>query len=201
MLLASLSAALVVPMTLNPHALAQCGGSAPTQSVPYLAPRGSLGTGRYTPAAYPMPQADNTAGAAAETDAQALEPIVGLWRVKFAAGGFSDDAYITWHSDHTELMQSNRPPSTGYLCEGVWEKVGPSTYRLNHFARAYTDGVNLTNLYQFQEVVTVSPDGNTYTGSFSLKAFDYKTHATLGQVRGKITGERVRVDSDAESQF
>src|ERR1700731_2402345 len=71
------------------------------------------------------------------------EAIVGMWHVMFTAEGNSggppdgtpiDNALIVWHSDGTEIMTSMRPPQDGDICMGVWKKVGPNRYNLNHFA-------------------------------------------------------------------
>jgi hypothetical protein len=68
--------------------------------------------------------------------------IVGFWKVKFVSDGSPgipdgtviDNAFAQWHSDGTEIMNSSRPPATSNFCLGVWQKSGPSTYKLNHFA-------------------------------------------------------------------
>jgi hypothetical protein len=71
------------------------------------------------------------------------DPIVGFWKVTFTAEGNTegppddtpiDSAYVQWHSDGTEIMNSGRPPQNGDICLGVWEKTGRSKYKLNHFA-------------------------------------------------------------------
>jgi len=74
-----------------------------------------------------------------ERDESGLEPIVGMWKQELIdpAQNYGDTGYTTWHSDHTEFLNSERAPSTGAVCQGVWAKVGRSAYRLNHFALAY----------------------------------------------------------------
>jgi hypothetical protein len=70
------------------------------------------------------------------------DPIVGFWKVAFTAKGNSDipdgvvidSALVVWHNDGTEIMNSGRPPQDGNFCMGVWERVGKSKYKLNHFA-------------------------------------------------------------------
>ncbi len=130
-------------------------------------------------------------------------PIVGMWHVKFTAEGNGsalpdgtpvDDALIVWHSDNTEVMNSKRPAQDGDFCLGVWEQVGKSTYKLNHFAW-FANGYDPTNPAsaseigppvgptQFAETVTLSPDGNHYSGRFTLDAYD-----TSGNVMTHLTG-------------
>src|SRR5690242_134750 len=70
--------------------------------------------------------------------------IVGFWHIKFISKGNVgigipddtelDNGFAQWHPDHTEIMNSNRPPATSNFCLGVWEKKGRSSYKLNHFA-------------------------------------------------------------------
>ena len=55
-------------------------------------------------------------------------PIVGFWKVTFTAEGNGkegppddtpiDSAYVQWHSDGTEIMNSGRPPQNGDICLG-----------------------------------------------------------------------------------
>src|ERR1700727_1510799 len=63
-----------------------------------------------------------------------MDPIVGMWHVKFVVKGNNstapndtefDAGYSVWHGDGTEIMNSGgRPPQSGDFCLGVWQKVG-----------------------------------------------------------------------------
>lgn len=116
-----------------------------------------------------------------------LEPIVGMWHVQFIAEGNKgsmappdntviDSALVVWHADGTEIMNSGRPAQDGNFCMGVWERTGFFRYRLNHFALGNDtanspSGIgNPAGPTRFQESVLVSPDGNHYTGNFTLDA-------------------------------
>lgn len=55
--------------------------------------------------------------------------IVGMWHALFHArtmngqtipngGAMIDNAMVTWHSEHTEVMASNRPPQNGHSVAG-----------------------------------------------------------------------------------
>ncbi len=171
---------LLGSMCLSPLASAQCGGVAKYISYPWG--RGHQGSRFQLAAAAQITEAQEENGP---------EPIVGLWKTDFEdpADSYSDKGYATWHSDGTEFMNSTRPPSSGAVCQGVWEKVGRSTYRLNHFAMGYGDGVHLTSVYRFKELVTVDRSGNTFSGTFSIEAYDPKTHAPQGTYKGTLTGE------------
>ena len=128
--------------------------------------------------------------------------IVGMWHVTFTAGPGSDipdgapvdNALVVWHGDNTEIMNSDRPPQDGNFCMGVWKQTGRYTYTLNHFAW-FSNSYDPTdpNVWseigpaqgptRFVELVTLSPDGNHYSGTFTLDAYD-----TSGNVATHIVG-------------
>ncbi len=175
--------------------LAQCGGAFKKTSA---APRAAMLRGGLLPVAYPQNDLDKWGD---ERDENGLEPIVGLWKVVFtdADKNYTDTAYVTWHSDFTEFQNSERAPSTGAVCQGVWKKVGRSTYRLNHYALAYGDNVNLTNVIRIREEVTVDPSHKNFAGVFITDIYD-TSHNLLVEFKGPITGKRVTVNSDIDSQ-
>lgn len=117
--------------------------------------------------------------------------IVGMWHVVFTAhtmngesipdpGVGVDNALVVWHSDRTEIMNSVRPPQDGNFCLGVWEQTGRYEYHLNHYAwfsNAFptnppTEIGPATGPTRFVEEVTVSPDGKSYSGTFTLTAYN-----------------------------
>jgi hypothetical protein len=187
---------LVIASLMAVSASAQCGGL--DQLEGKLKPQswlgnGSQGSGRLLNISEREEHADDGEG------------IVGLWRVTFTSKGNNvpplnipdgaqlDHAFAQWHSDGTEIMNSNRKPVTGSFCLGVWKKAGPSHYKLNHFALGFDDGVTLT-YNQIREDVVLSHDGDSFTGSFSFSIFDAAGHA--GPVlTGEITGTRVTVST------
>lgn len=136
--------------------------------------------------------------------------IVGFWRITFISKGNSgnpapfnppdgvplDHGFAQWHSDHTEIMNSNRVPATGSFCLGVWKKVGPSHYKLNHFALSFEDTVHLgyTNI---REDVYLSPDGDSFTGTVSLGIFDGAGNH-LATLNGDLVGQRVNVNTTVQ---
>ena len=136
-----------------------------------------------------------------ERDVYGMEPIVGLWKQELIdpAQGYGDKGYTSWHNDHTEFLNSERTPSTGAVCQGVWAKVGRSQYQLNHYALAFGDDVHLTNVIRIRELVTVDPSHNTYRGRFTVTIYDTQ-HTQLAQFKGVVTGERVRIDTGIDSQ-
>jgi len=106
--------------------------------------------------------------------------IVGLWHVTFVSKGSQyipddtpiDSAYVQWHSDGTEIMNSSRPPATGSFCMGVWEKTGRSTYRLNHVALSWNPDGTPQGPASIREEVTLDRSGNTYKGTFTIVQYD-----------------------------
>ena len=139
--------------------------------------------------------------------------IVGMWHVVFIAesaapptvppGNPIDNALVVWHSDGTEIMNSMRPPQDGDFCMGVWQQVGPRTYKLNHFAwfakqfptGPGDDGTTIgpsVGPTQITEEVTLSPDGMHYTGTFTLNAYDLN-NAIFQTFTGTVSGTRVTI--------
>ena len=136
-----------------------------------------------------------------DRDKSGLEPIVGLWKISFVDKDkdYTDTGYAAWHSDFTEFQNSEKAPSTGAVCQGVWEKSGRRTYRLNHYALGYTDGVTLSNIVRIREEVVVNESGNKFSGVFITDVYD-TNHNLLVEFKGPITGKRVTMDSGIDSQ-
>ena len=132
-----------------------------------------------------------------------------MWHVVFTAetttvpgtippGGVIDNALAVWHSDHTEIMNSVRPPQDGNFCLGVWEQTGRNEYSLNHFAWFANQFPNATDNgigpaigpTRFTEKVTLAADGRHFSGTFTLTAYDTSGNQTL-QFTGSIAGTRI----------
>lgn len=154
--------------------------------------------------------------------------IVGMWHVQlvaqsvvnlppFLVGAEVDAGYQQWHSDKTELLNSGRPPANGSFCMGVWEQTGPRTYRLNHFAISWTQGPaadansgptnTRTGPTSIVEEVTVSPDGKTFTGTFTITDYtetDSPSGSSLAfsdSITGTISGSRIDVNTPVSPIF
>lgn len=142
--------------------------------------------------------------------AQTLDPIVGMWHVTFTAEGNEagppngtpiDNSIVVWHSDGTEIMNSSRPAQDGNFCLGVWQKTGSYTYKLNHLPWGGSDTANAPSgignpqgAAQFLEEITLSPDGNHYTGKFTLDAYDPSGNPTA-HIVGVISATRITVNT------
>ena len=179
--LASMLVALVPALAMAPGALAQCG----------------ISTKLIKPSSW-QPQ---IGGAQLMNVSEESAPIVGMWHVVFTAhsingeaspspGAVIDNSMVVWHADGTETMNSSRPAQDGNYCMGVWEQTGKSSYFLNHIPWQGNDtsggagGIgNPTGGAQILEQVTLSSDGNHYSGRFTLTAYD-----TAGNVEVTFTG-------------
>jgi hypothetical protein len=144
------------------------------------------------------------------TVADPSDPIVGMWHVTFTAQGNEvgppdgapiDNALVTWHSDGTELMNSARPPQDGDFCMGVWKKTGINKYKLNHFAWLANDTANSPSGIgnpagptRFFEEITLSPDGNHYSGRFTLDAYD-TSGTKVAHIVGVIEATRITINT------
>jgi hypothetical protein len=127
--------------------------------------------------------------------------VVGFWKFTFVSqnnpgisdGTVLDAGYAQWHSDGTEIMNSSRPPATQSFCLGVWKKIGPSTFRLNHFALSFDLSGHPVGGSNIREEVTVEHGGNKYSGTFTIDAFDVNG-VHVRHIAGDVTGERITAD-------
>jgi hypothetical protein len=127
--------------------------------------------------------------------------IVGMWHVVFTGqtmngGSYSlpepfDNSVVVWHSDGTEIMNSSRPAQDGNFCLGVWEQTGRRQYFLNHIPWQGNDptGTPIDGA-QMLEKITLSPDGNHYSGKFTFQSYDSNGNPTLA-VTGTLTATRI----------
>jgi len=131
--------------------------------------------------------------------------IVGMWRFQLVApnGAVVDDGYAQWHSDGTEIQNSGlHAPIGGNFCLGVWQQVGPNSYKLNHFPLAWDPtGQSPANAIRLTETVKLT-DEDHMTGTFTLRVYPWTTPDSLNvagpavaTVTGTLTATRVTIDS------
>ncbi len=142
--------------------------------------------------------------------------IVGMWHTIFTAyaamgapipATVIDNSLVVWHADGTEIMNSVRPPQDGNFCMGVWEETGKGQYFLNHFAwygNAFPNNTDngigpAAGPTQIREWVTLSADGNRYTGRFQLDAYD-TSNKIAASFTGTLNGTRITA-STTEQQL
>jgi hypothetical protein len=133
-----------------------------------------------------------------ESDEQSL---VGLWEFKWT--GFSVDwGTQAFHADGTEIMFSGgQNPETGDVCQGVWRKVGPHTYTLNHIAMGwFAPGAGFGVRVHIHATIKLDASGNSFTGHYRAAVytvspadpFDESAPGPSGT--GSMSGTRVRPD-------
>ena len=123
--------------------------------------------------------------------------IVGFWHMKMSIGvNVIEAGPQQWHSDGTEVIDSGgRSPLIGNVCFGVWKQIGERRYKLNHRGIGFDSAGSAVNgvdsiIYD----VTLSRDGNSYSGTFTIFAFDTDGNSTGPAVKGTATGTRITVD-------
>lgn len=137
--------------------------------------------------------------------------IVGLWKFEMLAkstpgntnpmpdGALVDFGTQAWHSDGTELLNSgSRNPGDGNFCQGVWEQVGRSTFKLDHMPLAWESGAYIGPV-KMSMLVTVDPSGNHFSGVFSQTLYqasmtpghEFDESAPAGTITGTITATRI----------
>lgn len=138
--------------------------------------------------------------------------IIGMWHVTFTAltqngaaipapGAVIDNSLVVWHADGTEIMNSSRPAQDGNICLGIWERMGYRSYFLNHIPWQGNDPSNAPagignpqGGAQLLEKITLSPDGKSYSGTFSLTTYD--TAGNVGIVfTGTLAATRVTIST------
>ncbi len=139
-------------------------------------------------------------GDAEASPAADRDPIVGFWRVDLISEGNTgipdgtvlDAGFTQWHSDGTEILNSSRAPDTQSFCLGVWEKTGHSTYKLNHFPLSWNEDETLLGPANIREEITISPDHNSYMGTFTLDQYNTGGNK-LAHVAGRVQAKRITV--------
>ncbi len=139
---------------------------------------------------------------------QSSASIVGMWQFQFLSqgntghnpsipdGAVLDFGYQHWHSDGTELIESGgHSPASSNWCMGVWGQTGYLTYEINHFPIGYdaTSG-DIANYYNIREQDTLSPSGDSYTGTLTLDVYDTKGNH-VDHLTGTVVATRITVDS------
>ena len=152
-------------------------------------------------------------------------PIVGLWAFKYTSmgnlktlgipdGAPIDNGTTGWFADGNEITFSGaRNPIVGATCIGVWKQTGERTYALNHIGLSWNPmapfaapagpgnpggGPGAPGGPAFiKQFVTLSRDGQSYTGTFSISQLqpDGKTPAAP-VIKGTIVATRITVETD-----
>jgi len=134
------------------------------------------------------------------------DAIVGFWQVTLTAEGnpgppdgtVIDKGFSQFHSDGTEILNSSRPPVTQSFCLGVWKKVSPGHYKLNHFPISWDQNSNFVGVANLREDIVLSRDGKSFTGTFTIDQYDQSGN-TLAHLNGVVSATRVTVDTPASA--
>ena len=142
--------------------------------------------------------------------------IVGMWHVVYTATYSTPgpipvpvippgppDSFLmaetmkVWHADGTEWEEKIEPPPVGF-CFGVWTHTAQGSVKLHHFGAIspVPDFIVVAIFYQ-DEIVRVSPDGNTYTGTWDFKLYGptdvFGTGPVLQEIKGTSAATRITV--------
>jgi hypothetical protein len=132
------------------------------------------------------------------------DPMEGFWRVQFLSGTeVIDQTTSQWHSDGTEIMNSSRNPESQSFCLGVWENVGGSTYKLNHYGISWDQATSTTSplgLANIRETVTLAKDGQSFSGTFIINQYDENGNLLMN-ISGTLTGYRIDVTTNLKVLF
>ncbi|HEY2807656.1 MAG TPA: hypothetical protein VGI91_02595 [Steroidobacteraceae bacterium] len=159
---------------------------------------GAAAAGQFVPAVY-YPGSEGALAAVHDEDEDAS--VVGLWQFKLA--GFAVDwGTQAWHSDGTELMFSGaQDPQTGDVCQGVWRRIGHSTYTLNHIAMGWmAPGAGFGTRVHFHMVIRLDATGNSFSGTYKVGVFSvspanpFDESVQVAGGTGTVTARRVKPD-------
>ena len=135
-------------------------------------------------------------------ESQAIRPessaapatIVGLWNLTFTSGGqVVDVAFDAWHSDGTEVLNDYTNPIEGNVCLGVWEQSGTRTYKLKHPSWSFDSTGTLLGTVVIGENVTLSADGNIFSGSYTYDVYDVAGNFQI-EYKGQVKATRIKPD-------
>jgi hypothetical protein len=130
------------------------------------------------------------------------DSIVGLWKFKLS-GFLKDFGTQAFHAGGTETMFSaGVDPATGDICQGVWRRIGRSTYTLNHIAMAWTaPGAQYGVLIHIHMTIRLARSGDAFTGHYSVSLFSAtpenpfdESGGAFATGLGDVTASRVHPD-------
>ena len=138
-----------------------------------------------------------------------VDGIVGFWRVTYVSKGNAglpdgtvlDDAFQQWHSDGTEIHNSQKPAASGNICLGIWKKTGRSHYALNHFFQNWDPTNNsLQARGQIREEIDLDRSGDEHFGTVTVDGYD-PTGNFLFHQQGTVQATRITVKTDLKDLF
>ncbi len=130
-------------------------------------------------------------------------PIVGMWITTFYIGPFygpgtpvAGDVHIQqFSSDGNELINSKEfAPVLGNVCFGVWKALEDKTVKLRHIGWGYTPDNVFEGTGTIIAALTVSPDGDTYSGTYTSDYIDPNGVALAPPGAGDVRATRFKVE-------
>jgi hypothetical protein len=121
--------------------------------------------------------------------------MVGLWSVTDFVDGQPFAAYFdTWNSDGNEFFIDNGNPADDNVCQGTWVQTSINSYKLKHVSFTFDDSGNQNGTAIFHDVVTISADGNSYTGTEDVYIYDLGGNLIAQYIGDQLQATRIKVD-------
>lgn len=128
------------------------------------------------------------------------DSIVGTWIVNLYVGTtpqLYDRVIEQFSADGNELMSSALfPPSAGNVCFGVWKASGNRIFKLRHIGWTFDKNGTFDGTARLAATLMISPQGDTFTGSYVADIVDSKGNIVPGSVaKGNVRGSRFTIGS------
>jgi len=122
------------------------------------------------------------------------QTIVGLWQVTFSVEGqVVDQSFDAWNLGGTEILTDDTNPIEDNVCIGTWVQTGRRTYKLKHPSYYFDDSGNLLGTAILRDAVTLSRDGQSYSGTELVDIYDTAGNF-LGEISSDLAATRISVD-------
>jgi hypothetical protein len=132
-----------------------------------------------------------------------VDGIVGFWIVTYVLhdGTVLNPGFQQWHSDGTEIHNSQDPAAQGNFCLGIWKKTRSSHYKLNHFYLASDPATNtLQYRVQIREEIDLDRSGDKQFGTFTIDGYDLAGKPAF-HAEGTVQATRITVKTDLQDLF
>jgi len=121
--------------------------------------------------------------------------MVGLWSVTDYVDGQPFASYFdTWNADGNEFFIDNENPADDNVCQGTWVQTNINSYKLKHVSFTFDDSGNQNGTAVFHDVVTVSADGNSFTGTENVYLYDLGGNLVAQYIGDQLQATRIKVD-------
>jgi hypothetical protein len=153
------------------------------------------------PSASRLGAADQTAGSNDSKHNRDDVTIVGMWLFNLYlndTGSLADSGLEQFCADGNESSTTKGvPPTQDNTCYGIWKRTGERTFRLDHLGLNFENN-QYTGLFKLTATLIVSPDGNTFTGSYIADQEDLNgNNIPELHAEGPLKAERFRFNMQA----